>query len=201
MTPDTTVSGAPIRIGDWQPHNYDGSLGNGDLPMKIALAKSMNVPAVHLLQTVGIQTGAQMVRRFGIKVPMAPYLPSALGATEVPLDQMVSAYSAFPNKGIRVEPHLIRQVLDRDGAVLEEWEKTTYKVMNEYVALTMVSMMRGVVESWNRDRGAVARCSTGGQDRHRQRSHGRLVHRLHTNICDRRLDGISRTEEEPRERT
>ena len=105
----------------------------------------MNIPAVHLLQTVGIQTGAQMVRRFGIKVPMAPYLPSALGATEVPLDQMVSAYSAFPNKGIRVEPHLIRKVLDRDGAVLEEWEKTTYKVVNEYVALTMVSMMRGVV--------------------------------------------------------
>ncbi len=147
MTPDTPVSGAPISIGDWQPHNYDGSLGNGDMPMKTALAKSMNIPAVHLLQTVGIQTGSQMVRRFGIKVPMSPYLPSALGATEVPLDQMVSAYSAFPNKGIRVEPHVIRQVLDRDGAVLEEWDHTTYKVMNEYVALTMVSMMRGVVTS------------------------------------------------------
>ncbi|HSE30793.1 MAG TPA: PBP1A family penicillin-binding protein [Pyrinomonadaceae bacterium] len=147
MTPDTPVSGAPISIGDWQPHNYDGSLGNADLPMKTALAKSMNIPAVHLLQTVGIQTGAQMVRRFGIKVPMSPYLPSALGATEVPLDQMVSAYSAFPNKGIRVQPHMIRRVLDRDGAVLEEWEHTTYKVVNEYVALTMVSMMRGVVTS------------------------------------------------------
>src|SRR5688572_8564158 len=147
MTPDTTVSGAPISIGPWKPHNYDGSLGNGDLPLKTALAKSMNIPAVHLLQTVGIQTGAQMVRRFGIKVPMAPYLSSALGATEVPLDQMVSAYSAFPNKGVRVEPHLIRRVLDRDGAALEEWERTTYKVMNEYVALTMVSMMRGVVEA------------------------------------------------------
>src|SRR6185369_10944612 len=111
MTPDTVVSGAPISIGDWQPHNYDGSSSCGDMPMKTALAKSMNIPAVHLLQTVGIQTGAQMVRRFGIKVPMSPYLPSALGATEVPLDQMVSAYSAFPNKGIRVEPHMIRKVL------------------------------------------------------------------------------------------
>jgi len=146
MTPDTTVSGAPISIGDWQPHNYDGSLGCADMPLKTALAHSMNIPAVHLLQTVGIQTGAQMVRRFGIKVPMAPYLPSALGATEVPLDQMVSAYSVFPNKGIRVEPHMIRRVLDRDGAVLEEWEKTTYKVFSEYVALTMVSMMRGVIQ-------------------------------------------------------
>jgi penicillin-binding protein 1A len=146
MTPDTIVSGAPITRGDWTPHNYDGSTSNGDLPLKLALAKSMNVPAVHLLDTVGIQTGAQMVRRFGITVPMAPYLPSALGATEVPLIQMVSAYSAFPNKGIRVEPHMIRKVADRDGVTLDEWHNTTYKVMNEYVALTMVSMMRGVVE-------------------------------------------------------
>jgi penicillin-binding protein 1A len=146
MTPDTTVSGAAININGWQPHNYDGSLSCGDMPLKTALAHSMNIPAVHLLQTVGIQTGAQMVRRFGIKVPMAPYLPSALGATEVPLDQMVSAYSVFPNKGIRVEPHMIRRVLDRDGAVMEEWEKTTYKVFSEYVALTMVSMMRGVIQ-------------------------------------------------------
>jgi penicillin-binding protein 1A len=146
MTPDTTVSGAAININGWQPHNYDGSLSCGDMPLKTALAHSMNIPAVHLLQTVGIQTGAQMVRRFGIKVPMAPYLPSALGATEVPLDQMVSAYSVFPNKGIRVEPHMIRRVLDRDGAVMEEWERTTYKVFSEYVALTMVSMMRGVIQ-------------------------------------------------------
>jgi len=75
---------------------------------------------------------------------MAPYLPSALGATEVPLDQMVSAYSAFPGKGVRHEKHLIRRVLDRDGNNLEEWEKTTFKVTSEYVALTMVDMMRGV---------------------------------------------------------
>jgi penicillin-binding protein 1A len=146
MTPETVVSGAPINIGGWQPHNYNGSTSNGDMPLKTALAQSMNIPAVHLLQTVGIQTGAQMVRRFGIKVPMAPYLPSALGATEVPLDQMVSAYSAFPNKGIRVDPHMVRRVQDRDGAVLEEWEQTTYKVVNQYVALTMVSMMRGVIQ-------------------------------------------------------
>jgi penicillin-binding protein 1A len=145
LTPDSIVSGAQIKKGNWIPHNYDGSTSNGDLPLKTALAKSMNIPAVHLLDMVGIQTGSQMVRRFGIKKPMAPYLASALGATEVPLDQMVSAYSAFPNKGVRVEPHLIRKVLDRDGNVLEQWEKTTYKVINEYVAGTMVSMMRGVV--------------------------------------------------------
>ncbi len=144
MSADAVVSGAPIKRGPWQPHNYDGSTSHGDVPLRIALAKSLNVAAVHLLDMVGIQTGAQMVRRFGITVPMAPYLPSALGATEVPLDQMVSAYSAFPNKGVRHEKHLIRRVLDRDGNTLEEWERTTFKVTSEYVALTMVDMMRGV---------------------------------------------------------
>lgn len=147
LTPDSMISGAAITRGDWQPHNYDGATSTGDLPMKTALAQSKNLQAVHLLDTVGIQTGAQMVRRFGIKVPMAPYLPSALGATEVPLDQMVSAYSTFPNKGVRVEPHLIRKVVAQDGNTLEEWEHITYKVTSEYVALTMVSMMRGVVEN------------------------------------------------------
>ena len=144
MTPETMVSGAPIKRGGWIPKNYDGSLSHGNVPMKTALAKSYNLAAVHLLDQVGVQTGAQMVR-FGITNPMAPYLPSALGASEVSLLEMVSAYSAFPNKGIRVEPHLIRKVLDRDGKVLEEWEKNTSKVTSEYVALTMVDMMRGVV--------------------------------------------------------
>ena len=55
------VSGAPISIGSWNPHNYDGSLGNGDLPQS-RLGKSMNIPAVHLLQTVGTKPELQMVR-------------------------------------------------------------------------------------------------------------------------------------------
>ncbi len=158
MTPDMTVSGAPIRRGGWMPHNYDGSLSHPNVAMKIALAKSYNLAAVHLLDQVGIQTGSQMVRRFGITNPMAPVLPSALGATEVSLAEMVSAYTVFPNKGVRMESHLIRKVLDRDGKVLEEFENTSYKVTTEYVASTMVEMMQGVV----RGGGTASSASAGG---------------------------------------
>ncbi|MCX7638873.1 MAG: PBP1A family penicillin-binding protein [Pyrinomonadaceae bacterium] len=158
MTPDMLVSGAPIKRGGWQPRNYDGSLSHPNVPMRVALAKSYNIAAVHLMDQVGIQTVAQMVRRFGITNPMAPYLPSALGATEVPLIEMVSAYSAFPNRGVRVEPHLIRKVLDRDGKVLEEWQQTTSRVTSEYVALTMVDMMQDVV----RPGGTASNASAGG---------------------------------------
>ena len=144
MTPDTVVSGAPIKRGGWQPHNYDGSLSHANVPMKVALMKSLNIAAVHLLEQVGIQAGAQMVRRFGISNPMAPSLPSALGASEASLLEMVAAYSSFPNKGIRMQPHLIRKVYNRDGSLLEEFDGTSSKVTSEYVALTMVDMMRGV---------------------------------------------------------
>lgn len=156
MTPDMIVSGAPIKRGGWSPHNYDGSLSHPNVPMKIALAKSYNLAAVHLLEQVGIQAGGQMVRRFGITNPMAPSLPSALGASEVSLIEMVSAYSTFPNKGIRVQPHLIRKVFARDGSLLEEWQKTTSKVTSEYVALTMVEMMRGVCAGGGTASGASA---------------------------------------------
>ena len=156
MTPDMLVSGAPIKRGGWMPHNFDGSTSHPNVPMKIALAKSYNLAAVHLLEQVGIQAGAQMVRRFGITNPMAPSLPSALGASEASLLEMTSAYSTFPNKGVRVQPHMIRKVYSRDGTLLEEWKNTTSKVTSEYVALTMVDMMRGVTAAGGTAPGASA---------------------------------------------
>ena len=156
LTPDSIVSGAPIKRGSWMPHNYDGSLSHPNVPMKIALAKSLNLAAVHLLDQVGVQTGAQMVRRFGITNPMAPSLPSALGASEASLSEMVAAYSAFPNKGLRVEPHLIRKVMSRDGTTLEEFQGTTSRVTSEYVAGTMVEMMQGVTKPGGTAPGANA---------------------------------------------
>ncbi|MDQ3132473.1 MAG: PBP1A family penicillin-binding protein [Acidobacteriota bacterium] len=156
MTPEMMVSGAPIKRGGWMPKNYDGSLSHANVPLKTALAKSLNLAAVHLLDQVGVQTGAQMVRRFGITNPMSPSLPSALGASEASLVEMVSAYSAFPNKGVRVTPHLIRKVISRDGTLLEETKTTTSKVTSEYVALTMVDIMRGVTGAGGTAPGANA---------------------------------------------
>lgn len=156
MTPDMIVSGAPLKRGGWQPSNYDGSPSHPNVPMKIALAKSYNLAAVHLLDQVGIQAGAQMVRRFGITNPMAPSLPSALGASEASLLEMVAAYGAFPNKGVRVQPHLIRKVYSRDGTLLEEFDGSSSRVTSEYVALTMVDMMRGVTSGGGTASGASA---------------------------------------------
>src|SRR5204862_1809605 len=92
FTPDSIVSGAPVDVNGWTPHNFDGSTSCASMPLRIALAKSMNVPAVNTLRTIGVEAGADAVRRFGLPNPMKRVLPSALGATEEPLLNMVSAY-------------------------------------------------------------------------------------------------------------
>ncbi len=146
MKPDDQVSDTPFSRGGWAPHNYDNTY-KGTVPIKTALALSRNIPAVRILDDVGINKAIDMVKRFGLPNSMAPYLPSALGATEEPLLAMVSAYSAFPNKGVRIEPFRIRKVVDREGRVIEEVKPKEFRVMHEYVAGTMVQLMRGVVQS------------------------------------------------------
>jgi penicillin-binding protein 1A len=145
LQPDDIVDDAPFRRGNWEPHNYDNEY-MGAMPLRKALALSRNIPAVRVLDEVGVGNAAQLVRRLGLPNPMAPFLPSALGATEEPLLAMVSAYAAFPNGGVRVEPFRIRRVVDRDGRVLEEAKPKSYKVLSAYVAAQMVDMMRGSVE-------------------------------------------------------
>jgi penicillin-binding protein 1A len=146
LKPEDNVSDSHFTRGGWTPHNYDNTY-KGTIPIKTALALSRNIPAVRILDEVGINKAVNMVKRFGLPNPMAPFLPSALGATEEPLMAMVSAYTAFPNKGVRVEPFRVRKVVDREGAVVFEAEPKEFKVMHEYVAGTMVQLMRGVVQS------------------------------------------------------
>ena len=146
LRPDDIVNDAPFQRGNWAPNNYDRTF-MGAMPLRKALALSRNIPAVRILDEIGVNNAAQMVRRLGLPNPMAPFLPSALGATEEPLIAMVSAYSTFPNNGIRVEPIRIRRVVDRDGNVIEEVKPKSYKVLSDYVAAQMNEMLQGVVLS------------------------------------------------------
>ena len=144
---DTVISADPYvdPSTGWSPKNYDGGSGGGMMPMRVALQKSLNVAAVRLLAMVGVDKGAETVKRFGLSNPMKRVLPSALGATEEPLLDMVSAYSAFSNNGTRVKPHLIKQVTDADGAIIRELKPETFKVVSPYVASQMQDMLRAVV--------------------------------------------------------
>src|SRR4029077_3449498 len=114
---------APISFetgnSTYTPHNYDEKF-EGMITLRRALAQSRNIPTLRLADRTGIKTVIDYARRFGITSSLPPYLPVAIGAAEITLLEETSAYSTFPNDGVRVAPRYIRKVTDRDGHVLEE---------------------------------------------------------------------------------
>jgi penicillin-binding protein 1A len=138
--PFTAVSGGR----PYSPHNYDEKF-EGTITLRRALAGSRNVPAVKLAEKVGISTVVDMTRRFGITTPLPPYLPLALGAADMRLIEHVSAFTVFPNDGIRIDPHLIRRVTSYDGALLEEAHPEVHDVVSPEVARTMTAMLEEVI--------------------------------------------------------
>jgi penicillin-binding protein 1A len=139
--PYTTVSGGQ----SYSPHNYDEKF-EGTITLRRALAGSRNVPAVKLAEKVGISTVVEMTRRFGITTSLPPYLPLALGAADMKLEEHVSAFTVFPNDGIRIDPHMIRRVTSYDGALLEEAHPEVHDVVSPDVARTMTAMLEEVIQ-------------------------------------------------------
>src|SRR6202022_333527 len=140
-SPFTTISGGQ----PYSPHNYDEKF-EGTITLRRALAGSRNVPAVKLAEKVGISTVVDMTRRFGITTPLPPYLPLALGAADMKLVEHVSAFTVFPNDGIRIDPHMIRRVTSYDGALLEEAHPTVHAVVSPEVARPMTPMLEEVIQ-------------------------------------------------------
>jgi penicillin-binding protein 1A len=149
VTPFDTVLDEPItyRNGgqEYSPHNYDEKF-EGRITLRRALADSRNVPAVRLLDQVGIQSVIDIARKFGITSPLPPYLPLALGAGDLTLLEHTSAFTVFPDDGIHIEPHYLRRVTSYDGALLEETRPNVTDVIPPGVARTMVAMLRDVVQ-------------------------------------------------------
>jgi penicillin-binding protein 1A len=140
-TPFTTISGGQ----PYSPRNYDEKF-EGTITLRRALAGSRNVPAVKLAEKIGISTVVDMTRRFGITTPLPPYLPLALGAADMKLIEHVSAFTVFPNDGIRIDPHMIRRVTSYDGALLEEAHPEVHDVLSPDVARTMTAMLEEVIQ-------------------------------------------------------
>ena len=146
MRPESMIVDEPVDFDGYMPTNYDGKYV-GPISLRRALAESRNVPAVRVLSEIGFDALIPMVARFGIRRVIEPYLPVALGATDMTLIEITSAYSAFPNGGVRVEPRLINRVTDYDGDILEENFPEPHDVIPSDLAGEMVNLLREVVES------------------------------------------------------
>src|SRR5450432_1215738 len=147
--PDDTVLDAPITFqassGPYSPHNFDDKY-EGVITLRRALAQSRNIPALKLADKAGIRTVEDYARRFGITSPLPPYLPVAIGAAEVTLFEQTSAFSVFPDDGVRLVPRLITKVADYDGRVLEEDYPDVKDVISARTARLMTSMLQEVVQ-------------------------------------------------------
>lgn len=131
----------------YHPGNVDGQF-LGKVPMYQALAQSRNVPAVWLLDKIGVNTGVASLEKFGIKVPEADHnLALALGGLETGVSplQMAQAYTAFANSGKMASAHFITKIVDATGAVIVDHTKAKSKtVMSAKNSQAMNSMLLGV---------------------------------------------------------
>ncbi len=147
-TPFDTVLDAPYTAMSggqpYSPHNYDEKY-EGVITLRRALAGSRNVPAIKLAEKVGMNNVIDMARRFGITDPLPPYLPIVLGAADLNLLEHLSAFSTFPDDGVRIDPHMIRRVTTYDGTLLEQAHPKVHDVVAPDVARSMVAMLEDVV--------------------------------------------------------
>ncbi|MDQ7784493.1 MAG: PBP1A family penicillin-binding protein [Desulfomonilaceae bacterium] len=123
--PQTLVVDEPIAVEvnpaepEWIPSNSDGSF-HGPINLRQALANSRNIAAVKLIMDVGIDRTIRMAGNMGIQSPLGKNLSLCLGASEVTPLELTSAYTVFPNMGLRVDSVLVKKVVDRFGNVLED---------------------------------------------------------------------------------
>lgn len=146
--PSDILQDSPLPYYDVK--NYDGTY-IGEVSMYEAVAQSLNIPAVWLLNEIGVDTGFAKAEKFGIKLDESDaYYGLALGGLKrgvSPLD-MASAYTAFANDGVQPEAHLVTKIIDSTGAIIvdnTEADKTT--VTNKNVTDAMTSMLLGVFSS------------------------------------------------------
>jgi penicillin-binding protein 1A len=129
---------------DWKPENFSLDY-KGEMTLRHALVISQNIPAVRLLEMLGPYSVAQFAQQLGIKSPLGSDLSLALGTSEVTLMDLTSAYSAFPNKGEKIKPFGVLEIVDRQGHVIWRAKPQKRLVMSRAGAAIVTNMLEGVV--------------------------------------------------------
>ncbi len=201
-TPASIIIDAPVSFNPgpgqppYSPMNYDRQF-EGPITLRRALEQSRNIPAVKLMDELGAKQVIMFARRLGMESAIPPYLPVALGAAEATLIEMTSAYSVFPNQGVRMKPVLdpagdgpVGKRARREPSGAEGRDPRRYRLRHHQFAPRRRP-------AGNRGQGGGPELAGGGQDRHDRRLHRRLVRRLRPGHHHRRLDR-SRSEETDR---
>jgi len=147
LTPNTIRRDAPVKIGKWQPGNFNNKF-YGDVTLSEALAKSLNSVAVRLVGEVGAKAVMEAAWRMGIESDLQNNASIALGTSEVTPLELTAAFVPFANGGYRPFVHFIDKVTTLDGEVL--WERRSGgipRVVSADVVGMMNDMMKQTLES------------------------------------------------------
>ncbi len=128
----------------YKPRNFSKKF-HGAVSLRYALDKSINIPAVKLLQKLGGPAVISTAHDLGIKSRLMPYLSLALGAQEVTLMELTSAFGVMAAEGIRAEPMAIIKIVDRNGNVLEEFREEREEVLSPQIAYMVTDMLSTVI--------------------------------------------------------
>jgi penicillin-binding protein 1A len=162
VKPEDIIVDGPVSFGSYTPHNYEGDY-KGAMTVLNAFAESRNIPALKLAARVGIHKVIDTAHRFGVTSNIPAYLPVALGAVEITLQEQVASYSVFPNDGIRVTPRLLRKVENSDGITLWEQAPTVTEVTSQETARTMMRLLKEVTRTGTGAAAAQLKHPLGGK--------------------------------------
>ncbi|MBC5994553.1 penicillin-binding protein 1A [Pontibacter cellulosilyticus] len=132
---------------NWSPRNADEKYG-GEYTMRGALAHSVNTVSAQIIMKTGVDRTVRMAHRLGVESEL-PEVPSlALGTADLSLQEMVTAYATFANRGLRVDPVYITKITDRNGNIIRQHQEghDAKRVISEKTAAIMLYLMQGVVE-------------------------------------------------------
>lgn len=143
ISPYTIPKGKYGILEPWTPDD-SGKIYGGELTLKEALARSINTMSARLIDMVNPQNVVRLAKSSGIEseIPEVPAI--ALGAVELTLMEMTSAYATFANKGLRVEPNMISRIEDKNGTILMQYTPKTKEVMSEESAYVILDLLKGV---------------------------------------------------------
>ncbi|AYY60670.1 penicillin-binding protein 1A [Burkholderia multivorans] len=158
LGPATVINDGPLYFSaaetggqPWEPKNYGGGF-EGPMSMRTALQRSRNLVSIRILNHIGTKYAQQYITRFGFDADRHPaYLPMALGAGLVTPLQMAGAYSVFANGGYRVNPYLIAEVTDPNGAIVARAqpliaEQNAPRAIDARNAYVMNSLLQSVAQ-------------------------------------------------------
>lgn len=131
----------------WSPRNAGSSRVGEMVDLRWALTNSNNWISAQVIDRVGPGRLVEYMKSFGItsKLPAVPSL--CLGPAEISLKEMVAAYSAFANEGMRVEPIFVRAIADSDGNLIARFNPDQTEVISRSAYYRILSILLNVVDS------------------------------------------------------